>query len=386
METPTIDRGLLLELAARMVQWDTRNPPGNELPLARFLAAKMQGLGIEAEVLPITEQRGNVLARVRGSGNRPALVLCGHLDVVPPGSAPWSRDPFGGEVSDGRLYGRGSCDMKGGVAAIITAAAALAAGSRLAGDVVLALTAGEEGEALGAEHFVARGTLRATGGLVLAEPTNFEVLAAEKGTLWVQVTAHGKSAHGATPHLGINAVVAVADLVHDFFRWSFPVTPHPLLGMPTVNVGTIQGGVKTSIVPDRCTVTLDFRTLPGMDHTQLVARVRAACDRLSAQQSGLTWDLTVINDRAPAETPPDAPLVVATQEAVAAVRGTCRPVGGAPWYTDGATLAPAFGLPMVICGAGDPALAHQTDEWISVEHLVQGAELYVKLAGIFFGP
>ncbi len=385
--TPAVDRGLLLDLAARMVRWDTQNPPGNELPLARFLADRMRGLGIEAEVLPITETRGNLLARARGSGARAALVLCGHLDVVPPGAAPWARDPFGGEVADGRLHGRGSCDMKGGVAAIIAAAAALAAGGRrLAGDLVIALTAGEEGEALGARHFVAGGSLCGAGGILLAEPTNLDVLAAEKGALWLEVTARGKAAHGSSPHLGVNAVAAVAELVHEVMRWSLPHAPHPLLGGPTVNVATIRGGVKTSMVPDRCTVTLDFRTLPGQGHGPLVARVRAACEALGAGAPGLAWDCTAINDQPPVETRLDDPLVVAAQNAAAAVRGARPPVRGAAYYTDGATLAPAFGLPMVICGPGDPALAHQTDEWVPVDQLLRAAELYVRLAGTMLAP
>jgi succinyl-diaminopimelate desuccinylase len=365
----------------RLVRWDTRNPPGNELPLARYLAERLRALGLEAEVLPITEARGNLLARVRGAGARPGLALCGHLDVVPPGTAPWARDPFGGEVEGGRLHGRGSCDMKGGVAALVAAAAAVAgAGRPLAGDLVIALTAGEEGEALGAGHFVARGALAGCGGLLLAEPTGLEVLAAEKGVLWLEVTARGKAAHGATPHLGVNAVAAVADLLHAARRWSLPHTPHPLLEGPTLNVGTIRGGVKTSMVPDRCTVTLDFRTVPGQNHQDLVARVRAACDRLAAGHPGLAWDLRVINELPPVETPVDAPLVRAAQEAAAAVTGERRPVRGAPYYTDGATLAPAFGLPLVICGPGDPALAHQTDEWAPVGQLVQAADLYARLA------
>ena len=365
----------------RLVRWDTRNPPGNELPLARYLAERLRPLGIEVEVLPITEARGNLLARVRGTGARPGLVFCGHLDVVPPGSASWSRNPFGGEIDDGRLHGRGSCDMKGGVAAMIAAAASVAeAGRPLAGDLMIALTAGEEGEALGAGHFVAQGALAGCGGLVLAEPTNLDVLAAEKGVLWVEVTARGKAAHGATPHLGVNAVAAVADLLHEATRWSLPHAPHPLLDAPTLNVGTIRGGVKTSIVPDRCTVTLDFRTVPGQNHQDLLSRVRAACNRLAAARPGLGWEFRVVNELPPVETPVGAPLVRAAQEAAAAVTGERRPVRGAPYYTDGATLAPAFGLPMVICGPGNPALAHQTDEWVPVDQLVQAAELYARLA------
>ena len=384
---PAVDPELVLDLAARMVRWDTQNPPGNELPLARCLADRMRGLGIGAEVLPVTETRGNLLGCVPGSGARPALVLCGHLDVVPPGAAPWARDPFGGEVADGRLFGRGSCDMKGGVAAIIAAGAALAGcGRRLAGDLVIALTAGEEGEALGARHLAALGSLRGAGGLVLAEPTNLEVLAAEKGALWLEVTARGKAAHGSTPHLGVNAVAAVADLVHEVLRWSLPHAPHPLLSGPTLNVATIQGGVKASMVPDRCAVTLDIRTLPGQDHAGLLARVRAACDASAARTPGLAWDCAVANDQPPVETRLDDPLVLAAQEAAAAVRGVRAPVRGAAYYTDGATLAPAFGLPMVICGPGDPALAHQTDEWVPVDQLVGAAELYVRLAGALLAP
>lgn len=378
-----IDPDLIVELAQRMVQWDTRNPPGNELPLVEFLARRIRELGLEAQVMPITDQRGNLIARVKGTGKCSALVLSGHLDVVPPGSVQWVRNPFGGEVIDGRLHGRGSCDMKGGVAAIIGAAAALAKSEPLGGDLLVALTAGEEGEALGAEHFVATGVLRGAGGLVFAEPTNLDVLTAEKGALLIEATAWGKASHGATPHLGVNAVVGIAGLIQEFVRWRFPNLSHPLLGSPTVSVGTIQGGVKPTIVPDHCTVALDFRTLPGQSHSELIAELEVICKRLAERQPGLSWKLRVINDRVPVDSPSDSKLVMGAQEAATKVRGTWRPVGGISYYTDGATLAPALEVPMVICGPGDPALAHQTDEWVPVDQLLQAAQIYVEVAERF---
>jgi succinyl-diaminopimelate desuccinylase len=378
-----IDHDLVVELAQRMVQWDTQNPPGNELPLVEYLAERIRGLGVEVQVMPITDQRGNLLGKVKGTGRHPPLVFSGHLDVVPPGSVPWTRDPFGAEVVNGRLYGRGSCDMKGGVAAIIGAAAAVAQSEPLAGDLLIALTAGEEGEALGAEHFVATRVLCGAGGLVFAEPTNLDVLTAEKGALLVEVTACGKASHGAMPHLGVNAVVGVTDLIQDFMRWSFPNPVHPLLGSPTVSVGTIQGGVKPTIVPDRCTVALDFRTLPGQSHSELLNALEGMCKRVTERRPGLSWKLRVINDRMPVDSPSDSRLVMAAQEAATKVRGTWRPVGGIAYYTDGATLAPALGAPMIICGPGDPGLAHQTDEWVPVDQLLQAAEIYVSLAEIF---
>lgn len=207
----TVDEPLIVDLAQAMVRTETANPPANERRLAEMLAARARSLGLEAEVRPLEADRANLLLRLGGTGERPPLVLTGHLDTVPPGPEPWSRPPFGGDLADGRLHGRGACDMKGGVAAAAALARARPGGLR--GDLILALTAGEEVDSCGAQALVRGGDIPTPAGLLVAEPTNLGLYTAERGLLWVEVLFRGKAAHGSSPHLGVNAILAATDLL-----------------------------------------------------------------------------------------------------------------------------------------------------------------------------
>ena len=204
-------------------------------------------------------------------------MLSGHLDVVPPGAVPWTREPFAAEVVDGQLYGRGACDMKAGVAAIIAAAAEVArSGDRLRGDLVICASSDEENGCRGADALVREPLFDGLGSVLIAEPSNLGLFVAEKGAFWLEVTVTGKTAHAATPQFGANAIAAMAE-----FLCRVPTATlggaraDPVLGVPTLNLGTISGGVKINVVPDTCTVTLDFRTVPGQEHPDIRQRVEA---------------------------------------------------------------------------------------------------------------
>jgi len=381
-----VDRDLVVNLTQELVRFRSVNPPGNEQPVAEHLARAMEDLGLEAELQPLAEGRANVLGRLRGAAEG-HLVLTGHLDVVPPGGQEWQRDPFGAELADGRIYGRGSCDMKGGVAAMVAAAAALRrAGFRPRADLVLACTAGEEAGMLGAGAMVERRSLEGSRYLVVAEPTDLDVFIGEKGVFWVRLRALGRTAHGSMPSLGVNAVGYMARLIPRLEAYPFPWKESELLGRPTLSVNVIQGGNKINVVPDLCQIEVDMRTVPGQDHQDLLRRLRSLAEEVArGYHPELRVALEIDNDKPPLETERSEPLVEAVVQSVAAVRKGAPRVGGVPFGTDAAYLAPGFGIPMVICGPGAPSMAHQPDEHVEVDQLVQAAEIYADLARRLLG-
>src|SRR5579884_1227705 len=267
----TIDGRLVVRLTQDLIRFQSVNPPGDEQPVAEYLARVLSDHGIEATLQPLDPGRANLLARLPGDGTG-SLVFTGHLDVVPPGEQPWDHGPFSGDLVDGRIYGRGSADMKGGVAAIVTAMIALKdAGLQPVADIVLAATAGEEAGLYGAGVMAQDRSLEGARWLVVAEPTDLNVFIAEKGILWIDVTASGRTAHGSMPHLGANAISFMARLIERLdVSYPFPYDAGPLLGAPTLSVNTIQGGNKTNVVPDACRISIDMRTVPGQRHGEIV--------------------------------------------------------------------------------------------------------------------
>jgi succinyl-diaminopimelate desuccinylase len=376
-----VDRDGVIALTRELVRFRSVNPPGNEGEVADFLADRMRELSLEADVQGVEDGRSNVVGRLAG-GDGPALVFTGHLDVVPPGGQAWEHDPFGAEMSDGRIYGRGSADMKGGVAAIVTAMAALKRdGFQPSGDILLAATCGEEAGMLGARAMVEDRALPGSGVLVVAEPTTLDVFHGEKGVLWLKVRALGRTAHGSMPWLGINAISAIARLIPRLEEYPFPYEESPLLGKPTLSVNVITGGNKTNVVPDLCEIEIDMRTVPSQDHGALVKQVRDMAEEVARKvHPDLRIEVEVDQDVSALETDRSHTLVEAAIASVRAVRGRAPEVGGVTYGTDGAHLGPGFDMPVVICGPGAQGMAHQPDEYVEVEQLVEAVQIYVDLA------
>ena len=370
-----------VHLLTECVKLATVNPPGNEKLAADWLAGELSQMGLSPVVEDLGDNRANVTAILRGTGEKPALVYNGHLDVVPVGDSPWTFAPFAGTHAAGRLYGRGTSDMKGGLMAMVMAADALKRGSvRLKGDLILCAVADEETGALGARSWVQAGGLQGVSAVVIGEPTNLDVYIAEKGACWLEITTYGKTAHGSMPELGVNAVMHMTAALQALARLSLPFQPHPLFDKPTLNVGTIQGGQKTNVVPDRCSATIDMRTLPGMLHEDVLREVRRTLDGLREAIPSFTYDMRVIAERAAVASDPHAP-VVETALSVLAVRGRRQTPKATPGYaTDASVFQPASGAPFLILGPGIPQLAHQPDEYIEIDTYLESIEVFCALA------
>ena len=367
-----------LDIARDLVRMDTRNPPGREVECAHYLGDLLAGAGLEVSYYDFAPGRTNLVAVLRGGDGEEAkkkpLCFGGHIDVVPLGAKEWSVDPFGAEIADGRLYGRGSTDMKSGVAAFVHAAMKLAAdGARGEADIVLAVCAGEETGCEGSSHLGKVGALGEMGAVVIAEPTaNYPILG-HKGALWLRVETEGVTAHGSMPEQGVNAVYKAARAVTKLEDFDFNVKPHELLGRATLNVGTMEGGLNLNSVPDRAAFTVDIRTLPEQDHDGIVSGLEGYLGGESR--------IARIVDVGGVHTPHTHPWIREVYALMEPVLGESIEPRGAPYFTDASALTPACGgPPTVILGPGEMHMAHQTDEYCPVAHITQAAEAYEALA------
>lgn len=370
MAAPIDPRALTRELLA----FNTINPPGMERACARRLGAMLEGAGFRVAYHEFAEARTSLVAHIGLTDGKPPLCFTGHIDVVPLGGSPWTRDPFAGETDGDRLYGRGSTDMKGGIAAFVAAALALARDLARGPGLLVVITAGEEVGCEGAKFLADRALLGRAGAIVIAEPTANYPYIGHKGLAWYEVETTGVTAHGSMPELGDNAIVKMARVVDDLGRFRFPVESHEVMGRPTLNVGTIRGGLNTNSVPDRATITVDTRTVPGIDHAHL-------CDSLQGLLAPRGARVRRIVDTPSLYTEP-------ADEWVQSVFEACTPcLEGRPtpktitFSTDGADLKRGFGggVPAVILGPGEPKLAHQTDEWCSMARIEQSVALFGDL-------
>mgnify|MGYP001556122305 FL=1 len=357
----------LIELTRRLIRFETINPPGNEEACARFLGRMLEEGGFRVSYHALAPGRVNVIARSPGtSGGGAPTVLSGHLDTVPLGSADWQYEPTGARRVDGRIYGRGASDMKSGVAAMICAA--LAEGAEV--PVTLILSAGEETGCEGVRWLAAQGRLRGpVRALVIGEPTANYPLIGHKGAFWLEMEARGRTAHGSQPELGENAIGKAAEAVQRLMTIDFENYTHPLLGRPTLNVGTIQGGININSVPDRAVAGLDIRTVPGLGHAALRAMLEDRCGdlvrfRVLADMEGFASD-------------PQSPWIRRVFGLAAPYLSETPVPRAAAYFTDAATLAAAFGYPpAVILGPGEPSQAHQTDEFVVTHRIEDALSIY----------
>lgn len=361
-----------IDLTRRLIAFDTVNPPGNERECAEYLACLLRDAGFDVRLVPLGDGRASLIASKGTPGGKGALVFTGHIDVVPLGTKEWSQAPFGGAIVDDRLYGRGSSDMKGGVAAFVAAAILEAPRARDGMQLTLIITAGEETGCDGASAIVAQDLQGRAGALVVAEPTANMPYVGHKGALWLRGIARGITAHGSMPEAGDNAVYKAARATHRLSCFHFGVAPHRTLGGPTLNVGTFHGGLNINSVPDRAVIEIDLRTIPGMDHADLRQRIAAEMNE--------DMEIETAIDLPGVWTAPDTPWVRRTAAIASRVTGAPFELRTATYFSDASVLVPALGgAPTLILGPGEPRQAHQTDEWCSVSRIRQATVIYRQM-------
>lgn len=305
----------------------------------------------------------------RGS---PRILLSGHVDVVPVGEG-WTRDAHGGDIAEGRVWGRGACDMLGAIACYVGAAARVPAAP-----CAILLTTDEETRMRAAEVALEEGLLAGFDAVVVGEPTGFAVGIAEKGVLWLRLRTQGRNAHGSMPELGDNAAERLVRALHALASAPMP-GEHALLGRATRNLGTLRAGEAVNQVPASAYAEIDVRYLPGMDAQAILDDLLRA-----ARAAGEAPSIEVLSNHAPFETPADSALVRAAVAAVERARGAPARVLGLPYGTEASKFAPA-GFACVIFGPGEPALAHTNRESIALDALREGEAAYAHLLAAYAG-
>jgi len=358
------------ELLARLIEIESINPAlvpsgSGEAEIAAFAAGWLEGRGLVARVDEVAPGRANAIATARGTGDGRSLLLCAHVDTV---GVDGMQAPFDPRIEDGRMHGRGSFDMKGGVAAVMAAAAAVA-GAGLRGDVIVALVCDEEHESIGAERVAREITADAA---IVTEPTDLEVCIAHKGFVWLDVETAGVAAHGSRPDLGVDAIAAMGGVLVGLSRLGSELAgsrPHPLLGTGSVHASLIEGGQELSSYPERCLLQIERRTVPG--------ETLADVERQIAEIAGGAQVRSTF-ERAPFEVATDAPIVDAVRRHAVTVLGREPATMGHAAWMDAAVLSSA-GIPTVVFGPSG-AGAHAVEEWVDVSSVERCAEVLEAVA------
>lgn len=379
-----MDREIAIPFLQRLIAVDTCNPPGNEHRLSLVLQDFLQELGMTSRIGSLEEGRSNLELVLKGSG-RKRLMFCGHLDTVSPWtSTAGAYDPHGAVIDGNRMYGRGASDMKSGLAAMLLAAASLhQEGIQLDGDLIFLATAGEEVDSCGARMYAEHHSLHDLDGLVIGEPTSSKVAVGHKGALWLRISLFGRSAHGSMPHLGLNAVEGMTEIIALLHRHSLEwKATDPVLGTSSLSVNRIEGGIQTNVIPDRCTIDVDIRTVPPLDHAQLLAEIEVKLQDIQQLHPEYRYQVESVLDRSSVYTDP-AQLLIRTALDISGE--AAEQVQGVSYYTDGSVLHDHGRLPILIYGPGDQSLAHQPDEWVDIEAYLQSISFYRELAIRFLG-
>ena len=369
-----------------IIQQRSDYPPGDCRKAVEVVAEKLSEAGVDFELLFKQEHQPNLIASFGDvNSERSQLMYHSHIDTVPPGEQDrWSVDPFGGEINAGLIYGRGAGDDKGSVAAQVMALVALARmKAPLSGCLKVVVVSDEEfGGTNGTRWLHDKGDLQ-TEALVVGEQTDNQVAIAERVACGIDITVMGKSAHGAMPWEGENAVLKAARAIsylHDHLFPKLEARTHPYLPSPTLCVCKIEGGQQWGVVPERCKIETDRRLIPGETREMAMEEIRQVLDEYAANVEPLNFELFSTGEvAANIDTSPQDPLVVQANQALKDLTGEERSLVGYVQTSDGRWLA-KDGIPIIIFGPSKPAVAHSTDEFVSVQQLHEAAQFLTLLA------
>ena len=382
--TLTIDRDYLTRTLADLVAINSINlslvPSGpGEAEIAAYLAQAMQELGLEVALHEAQHSRISTVGILRGHGQGRSLMLNGHTDTV---GVEGMTNPFGAEIKNGKMYGRGAYDMKGSVAACLAAVKALVdSGSALPGDVMVAAVADEEYGSLGTADVIERYQVD---GAIVTEPTQMNICLAHKGFTWLEVETTGRAAHGSRFEDGIDAHMRMGRFLAklDQLEQELRTRPaHKLLGPPSLHASMIEGGTELSVYAAQCSLKIERRTIPGESQAQVVGEAQAMIDRLAAADSTFQATVKSFFQRDPFEVSPDAEIVRAVEQAAVPVVGHRPTLTGATYWADAALLA-AAGVETVMIGPIGAGL-HSVEEWVELQSLVDLAHILAETARIY---
>ena len=359
---------------------------GQEGDAASYIASAMKDIGMSVTFDEAAPGRRNVIGTLQGNPRSPVLILNGHIDVVPPGDpSRWSVDPFGGVIRDERLYGRGSADMKGGLAALLTAIRIfIRSGDKMKGTIILEAVIDEEnGGRAGTGRLTIDTPIRGDFACI-AEPTNLELQTAHKGDLGMEITVEGRAAHAATPERGSNAVHKMISLAGSLLeiprRYAWEGRLHPLLGPPYITISVIEGGLQRNIIPDRCRIIVDRRTLPRLESLETAkAEIEETLQQARQRDPELRATSRPILEIESMETDHDQLIVRRFTEAYSEATGRPPRIAGLRGFCDAHYYQRNLGIPVIIFGPGRLEEAHSADEYVETTQLTQATRVYTRL-------
>lgn len=391
------DRETVIALTQKLVQIESvfRNDgKGNEQAVANYVAEYLRNLnlGIEVHMEEVVPGRPNVIGIIDSKKPGKTLLFEGHTDVVTEGNRDaWAYDPFGAEIVDGRMYGRGTNDTKGNLACMITAVQSILLDQEsFTGKIILCIPCDEEGLMLGIKHFIAQGWAEGVDGAIICEPEENQVCIAQRGAIRLRVDIYGKMAHGAISWSGINPNWRMARFITEMEKLEKEeqerLGEDPFLKWPSITPTILQapviGDAQINVIPDQCMTTLDIRTVPAQNHDELLAKIETIIARMKESDPDFKVELTVLDNRPSTYTERTNPVVEAVHHAVKNVLEKEPIYNGVPGATDG-TFLHVHGIPIVTIGAGGRDIPHQIDEYVDIEELAETTAIYRKAALLF---
>lgn len=379
-----ISRKEVVELLRELVQTPSVNPPGEEKEISQLVSARLKQMGIEVQSVAVDPHRPNIVGRLRGIDHGTSLILNTHMDTVPPGDRKdWTFDPFSAEIKNNKVYGRGSCDNKGSLTAMIMAANALQkADVKLKGDLLLTAVVDEEtGGEKGTKYLVDEGLIKGDMGIACGVSNLDKIYTASRGGIRLEIITKGKLAHAAMPHLGVNAVEKMAKVILAVKELKLKHRPHRLLGGPTIAPGTlIEGGVKINVIPNTCRSSFDIRTVPGQSFDRILDEIKECLHDLRQTDSEIKADIRVLRLTEPAEISEKEGIVQVARDATTYVTGKKPQIAGIPGATDARFLINQAGIPTIVdFGPGKLDQCHVANEHIEIDQVVAAAKIYALI-------
>lgn len=370
---PNVEK--ILSILNKLVNIETVNPPGQHYQEAMEVIEDIfKEANLHAKEIWVNGKPNLITKIKQGAGK--SVHFNGHIDVVPVTEENWSLSPFKLTQKGNRLYGRGTADMKGALAALITSFENLSKKS-FNGEIILTITVDEESGGQDGLKYLVDENIAHSDYFIVGEPTGLNIAICEKGAYWPTVKISGEAAHGATPNKGVNAIERMAEVIEELRKLRLP-GEHELLGKPTINIGIIKGGTRVNIVPANCEILIDRRTLPHESLDQVKQQISRVVEMIKERDQDFTYTIEDILIAEAFETSKNEELVQTAMEVVEETTGQLPSVIGLHGFTD-ARFPARNGIPSIILGPGELAQAHIADEFIKTDFLLQAVQIYQNL-------
>lgn len=356
---------------------------GNEKKVVDYFTTLLEGMGFKIEKVKYKENREQLIVTLEGNKEGKVLGYSGHMDVVPVGNIEWDYPPFSAVQEGDKIYGRGTCDMKAGLTAMLIAMIELKELKvPLIGKIKLLATVGEETSGVGAEQLTKLGYADDLDALMISEPTDMKVTIAHKGALWTRFKTFGKTAHGSMPSQGINAIEHMRIFMDEFDKkFNFFLEKDELVGNSTSSLNLINAGKATNVIPDECLVEYDIRTIAKQNHEEIKSSFTELINLLTKKIPNFKASVEYINDLNPVKTDVNDQFVHLTIDTIKELYNTIPEVNGLSGYTDASQFTKTKKkFPVIIFGPGITELAHQPNEYIEISKYLKSIEIYKKLA------